>query len=183
MAFRPTSNLIEGLLDNTTPGHVKGWIDFVRKGKLPLHCVLDLEGDFLDDIRGRVLHIWKSHPTDVGYDGSLGRREPTYMETMHTHQLGKAGHITARHPEAAYIEWYSHCNGRVVLDVPAGQFELLGHEVDVSKLPPRKTNPGLFQEYLRTLSVALRKTTKDPNALVLGVGSQGVRPPEESKRN
>ncbi len=83
MAFRPTSNLLEGILDNTTPGRVTGWIDFYREGKPPLHCTLDLDSDFHDDIRGRILHIWNDHPSDAGINGSLDRIKPEYMDSMH----------------------------------------------------------------------------------------------------
>lgn len=183
MAFRPTPNLIEGVLDNTSPGRVEGWIDFCRKGKQPLHCVLDLDGDFHDDIRGRILHIWNEHPTDAGFDGSLGRIEPKYMDHMHPFQVGKIGNVAARHHAEAYIEWYSDHNGRVVLSIPSPQFEVLGAEVDVSKLPPRKTHPDLFETYLRKLAIAFRKTTKDPKATVLGVGSKGVHTPDEPEWN
>lgn len=182
MAFRPTPNLIEGLLDNTSSGRVEGWIDFYREGKRPLHCVLDLDGDFCDDIRGRILHIWNEQPTDAGFDGSLERIAPGYMDHMHPQQRGNAGDITAQHNQGhCYVEWYSERNGRVVLEVP--QFEVLGAEVDLSKLPPRKSHPDAFEQYLRELAVAFRKYTGDPNATVLSVGSRGVRTPDEPERN
>jgi hypothetical protein len=183
MAFRPTHNLIEGVLDNTTPGRVVGWIDFYREGNDPLHCQLDLDGDFHDDIRGRILHIWNDHPSDAGVDGSLGRIERGYMDTMRREQAGKAGDITIRNRIETYVEWYSERNGRVVLSLPIEQSEVLGPEVDLSKLPPRKTHPGIFEDYLRALAVVLRKATKDPKAGVLGITSKGVKPPDEAGRN
>jgi hypothetical protein len=182
MAFRPTSNLLEGILDNTTPGRVTGWIDFYREGKPPLHCTLDLDGDFHDDIRGRILHIWNDHPSDAGIDGSLDRIEPEYMDGMYPQQKGTAGDITAQNVQRhCYVEWYSERNGRVVLEVP--RFEVLGAEADLSKLPPRKSHPDAFEKYLRQLAIALRKHTKDPNATVLSINSEGVRTPDESGRN
>jgi hypothetical protein len=183
MAFRPTPNLVEGMLDNRTPGSVVGWVDFYREGKKPLHCTLDLDGDFHDDIRGQSLHFWKDVPTDAGFDGSLGRIEPGYIELMNPRQVGKTGDITVVHHGHAYVEWYSERNGRVVLEIPLEQVETLGDEVDLSKLPPRKVHPGLFQTYLRELAVAFRKATKDPSAAVFGVGTEGVRTPDERERN
>lgn len=183
MAFRPTPNLIEGIVDNTTPGRVTGWVDFYREGKEPLHCVLDLDGDFHDEIRGRTLHIWNDHPSDAGFDGSLERIEPGYMDHMRLIQQGNAGDITAQHHGSVYIEWYSTRNGRVVLNLPSSQFEVLGLEVDISKLPPRKSHPDAFETYLRELAVAFRKVTKDPDAMVLGVGGKKIRTPDESERN
>lgn len=170
MAFRPTSNLIEGVLDNTTPGHVRGWIDFCREGKQPLHCVLDLDGDFHDDIRGRLLHVWNGHPTDAGWDGSLGRIEPDYIDHLHPNQKGNAGDITTQHHATVYIEWYSERNGRVVLNIPNSQCKVLGADVDLSKLPPRKSHPEAFEKYLRELAIAFRRQRKDPKATVLAFG-------------
>ena len=183
MAFRPTPNFIEGVLDNTTPGHVKGWIDFYREGKQPLHCVLDLDGDFRDDIRGRILHVWNDHPTDSGCDGSLGRIEPDYIDHLHPIQRGTAGDITTQHHGSVYVEWYSERNGRVVLNIPLSRSEVLGAEVDLSKLPPRKSHPEAFETYLRELAIAFRKEMKDPKATVLSMGTNGIRSPDESDQN
>ena len=183
MAFRPTPNLIEGVLDNTTPGCVLGWIDFYRGGKQPLHCVLDLDGDFHDDIRGRILHFWNEHPIDAGCNGSLGRSEPDYIDHLHPIQKGNPGDITAQHYGTLYIEWYSERNGRVVLNIPLSQSEVLGVEVDLSKLPPRKSHAEAFETYLRELAIAFRKQTKDPKATVLSVSANEIRLTDESDRN
>jgi hypothetical protein len=173
MAFRPAPNLIEGVIDNSVPGHVRGWISFCRKEKTPLHCELDLDGDFQDDIRGRILHIWNNQPSD---EALLDHFSPS--------QVGKTGSITLEYVQAhAYIEWYSERNGRVVLEIPLTQCEVLGADIDLAKLPPRKSHPELFQSYLRQLAVALRKQTKNPNASVLGVGSEGIQTPDEPERN
>jgi len=184
MAFRPAPNLIEGVLDNTHPGSVRGWMDFYRHGRGPRHCVLDLDGDFHDDIRGRILHIWNDHPTDMGIDGSLGRIEKGFIDSLRARQTGKVGDITLQHAQGhAYVEWYSDSNGRVVLEIPPTQYAVIGPAVDLTKLPPRKSHPDLFESYLRELAVALRKKTKSPNATVLGVGPKGIRTPDESERN
>lgn len=183
MAFRPTANLIEGILDNTTPGFVRGWIDFYRLGKSPLHCTLELDGDFHDDIRGRILHFWNDHPTDIGYDGSLGRIEPGFMDTMHASQRGKVGDMTADNNAWVYIEWYSDRNGRVVLNFPQENAEVLGEHVDLSKLPPRKSHPEAFNQYMRELAIAFRKQMKDPAASVLILGRDGPRTTDEKGRN
>ncbi|MBI5474029.1 MAG: hypothetical protein HY961_16955 [Ignavibacteriae bacterium] len=184
MAFRPAPNLIEGVLDNSVPGRVSGWIDFYREGKDPRHCVLNLDGDFHDDIRGRILHIWNEHPSDAGVDGSLGRIEAGFIDHMNARQKGKVGDITLKHAQGyAYVEWYSERNGRVVMEIPPSQCEVLGPEVDLATLPPRTSHPDIFQSYLRELAVALRKQTKNPNATVLGVGPKGIRTPDEPERN
>ena len=49
MAWRPNEQFIEGVLDNTVPGKVTGWMRFAgMKEKV----VFDLEGNFHRDIRG-----------------------------------------------------------------------------------------------------------------------------------
>src|ERR1700683_2604249 len=46
MAWRPYENLIDGQLDNCTPGKVRGWMRFCRSDKRPLKVHFDLAGDF-----------------------------------------------------------------------------------------------------------------------------------------
>ena len=183
MAFRPTANIIEGVLDNTTPGFVKGWIDFYREGKQPLHCVLELDGDFHDDIRGRILHFWNDDRHDIGYDGSLGRIEAGFMDTMCPTQQGKVGDITANPNGAVYIEWYSERNGRVVLNFARENAEVVGEQVDLSTFPPRKTYPEVFGDYMRKLAIAFRKQSKDGTASVLIIDREGLRNTDEQERN
>src|SRR5439155_4762937 len=57
MAWRPYSNLINGELENRTPGKVTGWIRFFRSGKRPLKVVLELAGDLHEDIRGKAIRL------------------------------------------------------------------------------------------------------------------------------
>jgi len=92
MAWRPYENLIDGELDNRTPGKVTGWIRFFRSGKRPLRVRLGLTGDFHRDIRGRVIRLSNPNPTDrnAGLD-----REGTYVEGLASMQRGEAGDITA----------------------------------------------------------------------------------------
>ncbi len=183
MAFRPTSNLIEGILDNTISGTVRGWVDFFRQGKEPLHCTLEFDGDFHDDVRGRILHFWNEHPSDSGCDGSLGRIEPEYIESMRLVQKGNVGDVTINHHGTVYIEWYSESNGRVVLNIDQTHVEILGDEVDLATLPPRKSHPDAFGIYLREMGIAFRKSSKNPDAIVLGLGDSGLFPGDDAERN
>lgn len=95
MAWRPYENLIEGELDNTTAGKISGWISFYRNGKKPLKAVMDLEGDFHDDIHGKVIRFRNPKPSDR--NGDLGRAG-TYMQGFSAVQRGTAGDITAGLP-------------------------------------------------------------------------------------
>jgi hypothetical protein len=95
MAWRPYENLIEGELDNRTPGKVTGWMRFYRNDEEPLRVIFDLAGDFHDDIRGKV--IWLHNPTPSDRADTLERRG-TYMDGFASVQRGDVGDITAGAP-------------------------------------------------------------------------------------
>ncbi len=90
MAWRPYENLIDGELDNRTPGKVTGWIRFFRNEQPPLRVTFDLEGDFHEDIRGTVIRLSNPNPSDRYRDGGK-----TYMDGFDPIQNGTAGDITA----------------------------------------------------------------------------------------
>jgi hypothetical protein len=92
MAWRPYQNLINGELDNTTPGKVTGFIRFFREGNKPLRVSLDLSGDFHEDIRGKIIRLKNSEPSDKN---RALEREGTYMKGFAPIQRGKVGDITA----------------------------------------------------------------------------------------
>lgn len=183
MAFRPNNNLIEGVLSNAIAGKVSGWIDFYRDGKSPLHCTLELDGDFHDEIRGRTIHFWNDSPTDMGVDGSLDRTEPGIMDPMAPAQEGTVGDISFPKERWLYVEWYSGRNGRAVLEIDPQCVEVLGDIVDLATLPPRKSHPEAFDGFMRQVAVALRKETKDPAAGIIVITGKGARSTDEEKRN
>jgi hypothetical protein len=98
MAWRPNENLIDGELDNRTPGKVKGWMRFFRNENVPLRVTLDLEGDFHEDIRGAVIRLSNPNPSDRYVDGG------TYMKGFSPIQHGTAGDITAGLPLGPWTE-------------------------------------------------------------------------------
>src|SRR5713101_7454866 len=77
MAWRPYANLIDGELDNRTPGKVVGWMRFYRTGGEPLQVTFDLEGDFHEDIRGKIIRLKNPAPSERNTELE---REGTYME-------------------------------------------------------------------------------------------------------
>jgi len=89
MAWRPYENLIDGELDNRTPGKVTGWIRFFRNEQPPLRVTFDLEGDFHEDIRGTVIRLSNPNPSEAYPD------KGTYMKGFSPMQTGTAGDITA----------------------------------------------------------------------------------------
>ena len=95
MAWRPNANLIDGELDNSRQGAVTGWVRFFRRGQSPLKVKLDLEGDFQEDIRGKVIRFRNAEPSDehIALD-----RVGTYMEGFACLQRGSVGDITAGLP-------------------------------------------------------------------------------------
>ncbi|MDA2937065.1 hypothetical protein MYX75_02225 [Acidobacteria bacterium AH-259-A15] len=95
MAFRPYENLISGELDNRTPGKVTGWMRFFRQGKRPLKVTFDLEGDFHEDIRGKVIRLSNPEPSDRNTQLD---REGSYVEGFRSVQHGTVGDITAGLP-------------------------------------------------------------------------------------
>lgn len=92
MAWRPYENLIDGELDNRTPGKVTGSLRFFRRGMDPLEVRFELDGDFHEDVRGGVLKLKNPRPSDRSE--ALGR-EGTYMEGFCSLQRGTAGDMTA----------------------------------------------------------------------------------------
>jgi hypothetical protein len=100
MAWRPYENLIDGELDNRTPGKVVGWMRFYRRGKHPLRVTFDLDGDFHEDIRGKEIRLSNAQPSrDKELDG-----ERTDMEGFARVQRGAVGDITAGLPLGTWTE-------------------------------------------------------------------------------
>ena len=64
MAWRPYANLIDGELNNDTPGKVTGWMRFFRRDMTPLRVSFDLVGDFREDIHGRRIRLTNPQPSD-----------------------------------------------------------------------------------------------------------------------
>ena len=124
MAWRPSQYLIEGELDNTTPGQVTGWMQFAS---LKEKVTFDLKGNFHRDIRGAKIHL-------TGEGQADDPEAAQYMNGFVVHQTGETGDITAgrppfdygRHP---YAEWYSQENGRIVIELEPNQVKVIGRPI------------------------------------------------------
>jgi hypothetical protein len=94
MTWRP-KHLIEGRLDNRTPGKVTGWMRFYRPHKRWRERIfwinLDLDGDFHEDIRGMVLWLL----SDDRFDRKEPLRPECDLEGFDPVQRGKVGDITS----------------------------------------------------------------------------------------
>ena len=131
MAWRPTQHLIEGELDNTTPGKVTGWMRFAGVHE---KVIFDLQGSFHRDIRGAKIHL-------IGEGQGDDPNAATYMSGFSTLQAGETGDITAGLPpqdysKTPYVEWYSEENGRVVIELSPDQVRLIGRPIPACESDP-----------------------------------------------
>ena len=151
MAWRPNEQLIEGVLDNTVPGKVTGWMLFAGMKK---KVVFDLEGNFHRDIRGAKVRLRG--------DGELASDvvAEKYMEGFSTLQKGNVGDMTAGLPpydytkNSAYFEWYGNDNGRVVIELDTDQVELLTKPIPAIESDPvsRKEQAENMGQFLSGLA-------------------------------
>ena len=131
MAWRPSAYLLEGELDNTTPGKVTGWMRFAG---LRRKVVFALEGNFHRDIRG----------AKIRFRGDGCEDDPeaaSFMEGFALKQTGKVGDMTAgRSPydygRACYLEAYTDQNGRIVLELDPEQVEVIGKPIPACESDP-----------------------------------------------
>ncbi len=96
MAWRPNEQFIEGVLDNTVPGKVTGWMRFAG---IKEKVVFDLEGNFHRDIRGAKVRLRG--------DGESANTEESakYMEGFSKLQKGNVGDMTAGLPPHDYTTY------------------------------------------------------------------------------
>lgn len=120
MAWRPSKQVIEGILDNTVQGKVTGWIKFAGRDR---KIIFDLEGDFNVDIRGKKVRLrGEGKPPD-------SKDVIKFMKkTLFTVQKGKVGDMTAGgdpdYVDYGYFEWFAG-NDRVVIELDSEQVEVL----------------------------------------------------------
>lgn len=161
MAWRPYQNLIEGELDNTTPGEVSGWIKFVGMKEV---VKIELAGNFHRDIRGAKIRFHNPNPSEASQGGpDQGNSPGSYMDGFSPIQTGKVGDITAGLPPAdylrrPYVEWYSHQNGRVVLEMSPEQVEVIGKPI-----PAIESDPISREEQAANMASFLAGLARDFN--------------------
>jgi hypothetical protein len=170
-AWRPHQNFIEGELDNTRPGHVRGWMSFVGI-KEPV--TFDLTGDCHRDIRGAKIRLKNDSP--VGEAEEMKE----YMEGFGTHQTGRVGDITAGLPPqdyspTPYIEWYSDRNGRVVLELDPTQVQVIG-----TPLAWENEKPISREQQARNMGQFLAKLSAELGGVPAFVVGQPPAQPEKT---
>lgn len=131
MAWRIHDLVVEGEIDNTTKGLVRGWLQFSDR---PNRVTLFLKGGCHPDLAGWRFRITRRRPVPEW-------AEPADSTDLAMEQVGHAGDITADQTikdsdcptdellarirageppphimrKALYLEWYSDRNGRVVI--------------------------------------------------------------------
>jgi len=118
MAWRIHENLVEGEMDNTTPGRVSGTLRFVGRAR---KVTLDLEGDFNGALRGKRIHLHNPEACER----NLSLRQPgSYMRGFKARQVGEV-HCIERFPDGMlHAAWYENTNGRVVMELPAAAWNI-----------------------------------------------------------
>jgi hypothetical protein len=157
MAWRLSTQLIDGELDNTVPNRVTGWL---RIAGLPSKVALDLAGNFHRDIRGAVIRL-------TG-DVQANTDDAADLDGLALEQTGDVGDITAGRPPAdysnhPYIEWYSRQNGRVVIELEPEQVEVIGRPIPAIESDPisREQQEGHMRRFLGGLADGLNRSTDD----------------------
>ena len=107
MAWRPTGNVIEGMLDNTEAGRISGWLHFAN---YPHQVELNLAGDFAGALRGKRVRIGRK---------DRGPRPAEYMSGFNARQAGEVDAVEVLTEGTFHASWYGP-DGRVCIELPAG---------------------------------------------------------------
>jgi len=115
MAWRPTENVVEGMLDNTAAGRVTGWLHFAN---YPHQVELDLVGDFSGPLRGRRIRIVRK---------DRDARPAEYMRGFVARQAGEVDAVELLTDGTLHASWYGP-NGRVCIELPESECQILEAE-------------------------------------------------------
>ncbi len=140
MAWRIDEAVTHGEIDNTVEGRTVGRIWLAGRDK-PL--VLSLDGDCWRDLAGTRLRFENPSPTpeadadalDVDQTGIVGDMTASRKNKIPTvdddelHRLCESEEeIPYEWRNTLYLEWFSHINGRVVIETAAYRLEISPHE-------------------------------------------------------
>lgn len=142
MAWRPSDWVLDGELDNTTPGWTSGWIqlqgiDEPLQLKLAGNCHPDLAGWKFRIVRSEPIPEWVGTMDytgiatdqsgtigDVTADQMLRHYECSWDEFVRRLHEGNPPPTTLR--KSLYLEWFSNHNGRVVIQCTRLAVERIG---------------------------------------------------------
>jgi hypothetical protein len=172
MAWRIEEQVLRGEIDNRTPGRVVGKIWLVGREE-PVD--LELEGNPWRDLAGHVLRFTNPDP------------QPGIGSDLASWQQGMAGDMTAsrkvRIPDCTmeelmdfysdkqpfpwhwgnslYLEWFSHANGRVVIEAANYQLELDGEPAwtmsEAEEIAQQAVNAEAMTKFMERLGIAMSR--------------------------
>lgn len=173
MAFRIHESVVRGEIDNREKGIVRGKI-WVEGRTEPV--LLELQGNAWPDLAGCLLT----------FTNRLPRVPHAHLDTLHTHQRGSIGDLTAsrkvrvfdvpladalamyRRKEkpsehlanSLYLEWFSEANGRVVIESTDYELMLSAPEwrltPEEDALRARQAAAGMA-DFMRKISAAIEE--------------------------
>ena len=184
MAWRPSDWVIEGELDNTTQGWTTGWI-LIGQPDDPIKLSLKLAGNCHPDLAGwkfKIVRIdprpdWaeplscldsfstnqSGHVGDITADQTLKHFECSTEEFIRRSNLGEPPPTTWR--KALYLEWFSHTNGRIVIQSTSLTVERQGERAfqlsDQQWEAQQKQNAEEINFFMTQLGDALENDTPD----------------------
>jgi len=181
MAWRPSDWVIGGELDNTTLGWTIGSVQLQGRDKL---LQLKLAGNFHPDLAGwkfRIVRLdpipdWVGEPDFSGLrtdqSGTIG--DVTADQMLHHHECSAEEFVRRTHagdrPETSlrkslYLEWYSHANGRVVIQDTRLAVERMGERAfELTKeqwIEQTKQNGEEIHYFMEQLTDALNESDSD----------------------
>lgn len=175
MAWRPSDWVISGELDNTTAGWTIGWVELQGRDK-PLqlklvgNCHPDLAGWKFRIIRLDPIPDWVGEPEfsgirtdqsgtigDVTADQMLQHHECSAKEFVRRSYAGDRPETSLR--RSLYLEWYSHANGRIVIQDTRLAVERMGERAyeltEEQWIEQAKQNGEEIQYFMEQLTDAL----------------------------
>jgi hypothetical protein len=122
MAWRIDEHLLRGEIDNRTRGRVTGALWFLARAE-PVQ--LDLRGDCAPDLAGCTLSFVNTAPVtglrdglateQVGHVGDITASQKVKVPDVPIEEFIRTKNAPWHWANALYLEWFSHRNGRVVI--------------------------------------------------------------------
>ncbi len=185
MAWRPSDWVIGGELDNTTPGWTIGSVQIQGRDKplqlkLAGNCHPDLAGWKFRIVRLDSIPAWVGEPKvsglrtdqsgtigDVTADQMLQHYECSADEFVRRMHAGDRPETSLR--KSLYLEWYSHANGRVVIQDTRLAVERIGERAfeltEEQWIEQAKQNGEEIQYFMEQVNDALRENDLGKNDL------------------
>jgi hypothetical protein len=135
MAWRIDEQVIRGEIDNRIKGKVTGRIWFAERDEA---VELDFRGNPWADLAGHTLHFRNPEPKPGLQDGFAARQKGVVGDITASRKVkvpecsmeDLMEHYQAKTPfpwhwaNSLYLEWYSHTNGRVVIETSSFELEI-----------------------------------------------------------